>query len=209
MAKYAKIGRILKEEFLPKKRITPMKTYKTLLEENIIKKSNKYFVVITENRDSVRKGTIVFHNPEESNEHNTFQSFFIDEKWGKTNLYLPTVTPVNIKDVDKKSCLLEIDYKKEAIEKFNESLYNEREREYEEDTSDEEFRCPECDEDLLECGVRATAILEEERTILFNQYGEQDDVDYGDSETMSQSDFRCPACDTNLEGTEVLGRLGL
>lgn len=222
MATHAIVGAKVKEEFIPTKRLEKDKSYQQLLDEKVLSRANKTFVVVDSPNPNLTVGEIVTLEPVDAPgqcpAEEQCQLFKVNNKAANnvtpnsTRFIMMTdVTPISVADIDKKSCIVERDYKAEAIEKFNKELAEEPqgtrrapwERAPRTEADEVEIICPGCGENLVERGIHYVADITENRTMALNQYGEHIDTEYHDQDTQEERDHECPECGHML-GDDIL-----
>lgn len=209
MPKYAHPGEIVIKKFIPTKRFEPGKTYKQLLDENIISKSNKTFIVVDSFKD-VPAGKIVSLVTPPGEGDSSIQTF--EAAGEKMLILIHNTTPVNITDIDKRACIVKNDLEKTAIDNFSKSIMGTpgRSIENEQNNSDREeltLTCPGCEVDLIEAGIEYSVDITEIKRMILNQYGEHVDTDHINSDPSSEEyNYRCADCGEEL-GHNIISQL--
>lgn len=211
---YIQEGTIIKEEYISTKEISG--SYLNILQAKLMTNKQEWFVIkqtLTRGlvSEMIERGTIVRLIYTQNG--NTYGRFQINGEDETKELYYNEVSPISLKDTDKKKAIKEIDMNQQLIDqiKLRGAIYiNEQDDfcpEDGEEVGDETnsttiVRCPFCDANLITNGYKIVHTAEVS-AVHYGLFSRQErDSEYVYNRRNRQRDIECDCCSACIEKDE-------
>lgn len=220
-------GLILKEEYIPTKLVSTDEStaYEEILNNKIITNKQEWFVLLDDinlsRRTIAMRGTILRLSAVRG--YNPYGDFIYNEEGNMKAIYFRKVSPINLRDCDKKMAIREIDINELLIKRLTESgdlKLSDNENHNPEGRAsigrhqieEQRVECPGCNKNLVTCGYFITHTA----TVSSRCYGAGNQKEYEDPEIENRV-FRndwilCPECGHEIsedESPEIFEQLDI